>query len=114
LSVPLNGFTQAMRGIVKNAVETGGREPVEVRVNAAAETMCLTVRDFGPGMAEDVRERAGEPFFTTKPPGQGMGLGLFLARSLVERLGGTLQIQSLVDQGTTVTVCLPWCQDHAR
>ena len=103
-----------MRGLVKNAVDTGGREPVEVRVNAAAESMCLTVRDCGPGMAEDVLERAGEPFFTTKPPGEGMGLGLFLARSLVERLGGTLQIQSLVDQGTTVTVCLPWCQDGTR
>jgi two-component system sensor histidine kinase RegB len=114
VSIPLRGFTQAVRGIVKNAVDAGGPEPVEVRVHAAAETMCLTIGDRGPGMASDVLQRAGEPFFTTKPTGEGMGLGLFLARSLVERLGGTVQIQSVVEQGTTVTVRLPLCPDGIR
>jgi two-component system, sensor histidine kinase RegB len=51
--------------------------------------------------------RAGEPFFTTKPTGSGMGLGLFLARSLVEKVGGRLAIASQPGRGTTVSVVLP-------
>jgi two-component system sensor histidine kinase RegB len=58
-------------------------------------------------MPADVLARAGEPFFTTKPPGKGMGLGLFLARTVVERLGGTLQISSRPAAGTTVAIELP-------
>jgi len=48
-----------------------------------------------------------EPFFTTKGPGRGMGLGLFLARSVVALLGGTLSIESKLGAGTRVTMTLP-------
>ncbi len=58
-------------------------------------------------MSADVAQRATEPFFTTRPDGQGMGLGLFLARSVVERLGGTLAIESELGKGTTTTLRLP-------
>jgi two-component system, sensor histidine kinase RegB len=51
--------------------------------------------------------RAGEPFFTTKEPGQGMGLGLFLTRNVIERLGGSLKMQSTLGKGTTAEVRLP-------
>jgi two-component system sensor histidine kinase RegB len=50
---------------------------------------------------------AGEPFFTTKEPGHGMGLGLFLARSLLEQLGGGLELSSLMPAGTRVLLILP-------
>jgi two-component system sensor histidine kinase RegB len=56
-------------------------------------------------MPADVLNRAGEPFFTTKDPGRGLGLGLFLARVFAERCGGTLSIES--GAGTTVTLDLP-------
>ena len=55
-------------------------------------------------MPREVLERVGEPFFTTKPPGRGMGLGLFLARSVVERVGGSLRLDSNVGRGTTAIV----------
>ena len=58
-------------------------------------------------MPANVLSRAGEPFFTTKEPGQGMGLGLFLTRAVIEQLGGSLQLQSVPGEGTTATLRLP-------
>jgi two-component system sensor histidine kinase RegB len=56
-------------------------------------------------MAPDVLRRAGEPFYTTKEPGRGLGLGLFLARVFAERFGGSLTLRS--DRGTTAVLELP-------
>jgi two-component system sensor histidine kinase RegB len=58
-------------------------------------------------MPEAVLARAGEPFYTTKEPGRGMGLGLFLTRTLVERLGGELTLSSEAGAGTRALVRLP-------
>ena len=58
-------------------------------------------------MPAAVLDRVGEPFFTTKPIGQGMGLGLFLARVVLERIGGSLRFDSIVGRGTTAVVRLP-------
>ena len=58
-------------------------------------------------MSADHLSHAGEPFFTTKPAGDGTGLGLFVARSSIEQLGGSLSLSSTVGQGTTATVILP-------
>jgi two-component system sensor histidine kinase RegB len=58
-------------------------------------------------MPSEVLARIGEPFFTTKAPGRGMGLGLFLARAVIEGVGGTLQIDSSAGGGTDVRVALP-------
>jgi two-component system sensor histidine kinase RegB len=67
----------------------------------------VSVRDEGPGMNAHQLHRAQDPFFTTKEPGQGMGLGLFLTRSVVDRLGGALHLESRPGAGTTVRVRLP-------
>jgi two-component system sensor histidine kinase RegB len=58
-------------------------------------------------MPDEVLARIGEPFFTTKAPGRGMGLGLFLARAVIEGVGGSLQIDSKPGDGTEVLVILP-------
>lgn len=72
------------------------------------ETMVtLTVRDTGCGIPEDLLQRAFEPFFTTKAVGDGTGLGLFLSREIIEAHGGSLVMESVVGQGTTVMVALP-------
>jgi two-component system sensor histidine kinase RegB len=71
------------------------------------EMLKFFVEDSGTGMAPDVLRRASEPFFTTKSPGQGMGLGLFLVRTLAERLNGNLDIKSVAGSGTTVIFSIP-------
>jgi two-component system sensor histidine kinase RegB len=80
-----------------------------VEIDAATEggAVRITVVDHGVGMTAEERARAGEPFFTTKPAGAGTGLGLFVARSTVEQLGGQLLLTSEAGHGTRVAMTLP-------
>ena len=107
--LPRRLCARALKGLLKNAHQASGDgQPVDVRIEGLPDFLRIEIRDRGDGMDEEVRRRAGEPFFTTKPPGQGMGLGLFFARSVFEHLGGGLQIESRTGAGTRVTVELPW------
>jgi PAS domain S-box-containing protein len=67
----------------------------------------LTIRDTGHGMSPEALERAVEPFFTTKGPGQGTGLGLATVYGAVNQLGGVLRIESAPGRGVVVTIYLP-------
>jgi signal transduction histidine kinase/ActR/RegA family two-component response regulator len=67
----------------------------------------LSVSDTGAGMSPDILARASEPFFTTKPLGQGTGLGLAMARGFAHQSGGGFAIESDPGQGTTVTLWFP-------
>ena len=69
--------------------------------------MELCFADEGHGMGADVVKRATDPFFTTKEADDRMGLGLFLARTLVDSLGGQVLIESATGRGTTIRVVLP-------
>ena len=83
----------------------GGQAPDQE--TAAASYLRLTVSDTGNGMDPATLSRATEPFFTTKPKGQGTGLGLSMAKGFAEQSGGALVIASTPGQGTTVTLWLP-------
>jgi signal transduction histidine kinase len=67
----------------------------------------LTVSDTGKGIPKELLARVTEPFFTTKPIGEGTGLGLSVCADLVRRFGGTMSIASVVGEGTTVTLTFP-------
>lgn len=67
----------------------------------------LTISDTGVGMPEEVKAHAFEPFYTTKAPGQGTGLGLATAYGIVRQSGGVIALDSQVGRGTTIAIHLP-------
>ncbi len=86
--------------------------------NASSDTgdddyVVLSVADTGTGMPPDIVERATEPFFTTKPPASGSGLGLSMAYGFARQSGGHLVIESQVGIGTTIRLYLPRARDNA-
>lgn len=88
-------IAQVLTNLVQNgahAAGTGGWVEVETKLDEAK--VVVEVRDSGPGVPEELRERIFEPFFTTKPAGSGTGLGLSTARDIVLRHGGSLDVRS--------------------
>ncbi len=108
LIVPRHALVQSLRGLVRNALDASPSDGhVELRTTEDGTRLEFEIRDRGTGMSAEVLDRAGEPFFTTKEPGQGMGLGLFLTRKVIERLDGSLKLVSHPGKGTTAIVSLP-------
>jgi two-component system sensor histidine kinase RegB len=108
LCVPLAPLAQALAGLAKNGVEASAQdERVRLYVGTDERGAQILVEDHGAGIADDVKARMGEPFFTTKAVGEGMGLGVFLARLVAERLGGDLFVESALGEGTRVMLDLP-------
>src|SRR5262245_14243143 len=108
LRLPPRAVSQALRSLITNAQDASPpTAAVVVSARCDDHTLGLAIRDRGAGIPREILERIGEPFFTTKAPGRGMGLGLFLARAVVEAVGGTLHIQSADGEGTEVRVDLP-------
>jgi len=99
---------QALTALVKNALDASADdESVSLVSERTATTVRFTVKDSGQGMGPDILKRLGEPFFTTKAPGSGMGLGIFLVREYAERLEGNLMVESETGTGTTAVLELP-------
>lgn len=105
-SAPGAEAAQAVASLLKNAFDASSEEgEVRLVIRQRDAMVRLEVHDRGAGMSPDAVEHAGEPFFTTKDMGRGMGLGLFLARTFAERSGGGLQIESR--NGTVAVLELP-------
>ena len=99
---------QIVSNLLANAAQAmGGVGEIRVTVSVESDEAALTVADHGPGMDAETRRRACEPFFTTKPVGQGSGLGLAVVYGLAEALGGRVEIDSGPGRGTAVTVRAP-------
>lgn len=117
LVAPSVALAQAIRAVVQNAVDatdavgadasTAEQGRVAITGDVFGGALRLRIADRGEGMTAEQLARAGEPFFTTKSPGRGMGLGLFLTRSVLERQGGSLRLESPEGLGTTATIVLP-------
>ncbi|MBN2193630.1 MAG: response regulator [Polyangiaceae bacterium] len=101
-------LTQVVRNLWQNALEAardGGRVWVRTRVEGLL--VSLEVGDDGPGIPPEVLPRIFTPFFTTKAPGRGMGLGLSIAHQLITRFDGTVTVDSQPGEGAVFRVRLP-------
>jgi two-component system sensor histidine kinase RegB len=108
LTVPRHAIEQAIIALVKNGIEASPPgSPVSLSVSRLPGSVCFVVNDHGSGMSQDSLRHAGEPFFTTKEPGKGMGLGIFLVRTVADRLGGRLTLESSLGAGTSAALELP-------
>lgn len=106
--LPVQATAQSLAAIIQNALDANiGQRPVVVTATGARSELQITVRDHGEGMPASVLRRIAEPFFTTKEPGKGMGLGTFLVRTFAESVGGRVVFDSSPGEGTTVTLELP-------
>jgi two-component system sensor histidine kinase RegB len=108
LWVPQEAVAQAIRNLIHNGLDASGETGrVQVEPRLEGSSLQIAVVDSGLGMSEEVLGRASDPFFTTKEPGRGIGLGLFLTRNVISQLGGQLEFHSKLGQGTEAIVSLP-------
>lgn len=106
--LPVQATSQALRNLLQNALDASPPGAgIEVTANATESNWHIRVVDQGHGMVPAVLKRIGEPFFTTKEPGRGMGLGLYLTQNVIRRLNGSLDFKSQPGVGTTAEINLP-------
>jgi C4-dicarboxylate-specific signal transduction histidine kinase len=114
LHVRTNELQQVFVNLIKNAGEAvhetyGDREGGQVAIEAGRNEnyTWIRVRDNGPGIPEEKQRLVFDPFYTTKPPGKGTGLGLNIVWRIVTRYRGTIQVQSRAGEGTTFELRFP-------
>ena len=100
-------FEHALTSVVTNSIEAmlnGGTLDIVVTTDSAGASVTIAIADSGPGIPPELIDRVADSYFTTKA--KGLGLGLTLARRLIERFSGSLTITSVKGQGTTVSITL--------
>jgi len=108
LLVDRDKLYQVVLNLVLNAADAageGGR--VELQAYVHRGDYCLQVSDNGPGIPDELKDKIFDLFFTTKPPGEGTGIGLEICRSIIERHGGSLSLLDNEVRGATFLVKIP-------
>lgn len=106
---------QVLMNLVQNALRAteerprGDAAPVQITARQRDDELLIVIEDDGPGLPDDVRARLFEPFVTTRPPGEGTGLGLYVSQMIARELGGELRLDDRGGRGTAATLSLPTC-----
>jgi signal transduction histidine kinase len=101
-------LNQVWLNLLDNALRAVGNEGhIRVQTKRADDEVLVEISDSGPGVALEHRSRLFQPFFTTRPAGEGTGLGLTLVRRIVTKHGGRIELHSPPGAGATFTVALP-------
>ncbi len=98
----------------EHAIKEAGRARGIIRISTCADSnnLCIRFNDNGTGMTEETRARIFQPFFTTKDPGEGTGLGTSLAHSIIVDQGGAIEVESKPGEGSTFIIRLPLKQEE--
>lgn len=107
-------LTQVVFNLFQNAgdaMRERGSGTIHISAHRINQSIHVRIEDDGPGMADDVRERCMEPFFTTKSRGISTGLGLVLVYGLIRDAGGRVELDSQIDKGTRFNLVLPAAPD---
>ncbi|MGC9502182.1 ATP-binding protein [Baaleninema sp.] len=113
-------LNQVWMGLLANAIDAVMEGDLEDPTIVVAtdrlnpEMVRVTIADNGSGMSPEIRQKVFDPFFTTKPVGKGTGLGLSICFRIVEKHGGSIELQSQSGEGTQVTVTLPLRRSSAK
>jgi len=108
---------QVLLALVMNAIDAlprGGNLWLKTRLSKSTQEIEFEVRDDGVGIAPELLPRMFEPFLTTKESGHGVGLGLAVSRSIIERHRGKIEVKSEIGKGTTFVVSLPLHDEKPR
>lgn len=103
-------FQQVVLNMLINAGEAmpqGGVLSIRTRFDPSTDSVCIAFSDTGLGIPPESLGRVFDPFFTSKEVGKGTGLGLAVSHGIVQQHGGTIEVESMIDQGTTFTITLP-------
>ncbi|SFN33810.1 hemerythrin-like metal-binding domain protein [Formivibrio citricus] len=101
-------INQVFMNLLVNAAQSiDGMGRITLRTWQEGERVCIEISDNGKGMSPEILARIFEPFYTTKPAGQGTGLGLPLSREIVHKHGGAIEVDSTEGKGTRFRVWLP-------
>lgn len=99
---------QVFLNLISNAIDAIGKDGlIKVKSLRAGNEIWVGIADNGPGIPEDAQRKVFDPFFTTKQSGKGTGLGLWISYNIVEKMGGTVALESKPGAGTTFTVKIP-------
>jgi len=113
VKLPLSAFRRACVSVLKNARDASVENtPIDICLKQDGSFAVVNFSDQGEGIPENKISQVTEPFYSTKAPGKGMGLGLFLTQSVLQSLNGQLIIESALGTGTTVTMQIPRLATH--
>jgi two-component system NtrC family sensor kinase len=100
---------QILLNLINNSVDAMEKKGGELTITTYSEGdgIGIKVSDNGPGIPEANLSRIFEPFFTTKPVGKGTGLGLSICYGIIQKMGGQIEVESVIDSGTTFHIRLP-------
>ena len=108
ITAPRKALIEALSTLIKNGFDACIKSrPIRLVINASNDWTMFSIIDEGTGIPNEIFSRIGEPFFTTKEPGKGMGLGVFLVKLFAARLGGSFELSSVLGKGTTAMLRIP-------
>jgi two-component system NtrC family sensor kinase len=111
-----NQLQQVILNIINNARDAIGNRPGEIVISTSkrGNKIVMSIRDNGCGMSSEVLNKLFVPFFTTKEVGKGTGLGLSVSYGIIRNLGGEIEVESIIGEGSTFRLVLPVKSKHSH